>query len=103
RSFFNHHLAASPLDRVGEQDLTASVNFEALMVYGSDFGFEKLSYERQTAFLIRMGLIERVAAIIDSSPAGCDFNQRLALKNLFVPGGVSENFRVLVQQINRAC
>jgi SAM-dependent MidA family methyltransferase len=98
RSFFQHQLAASPLERVGEQDITASVNFEALMVYGCDFGFEKFSYERQTAFLIRMGLIERVAALFDSARGADDINQRLALKNLFVPGGVSENFRVLIQQ-----
>ena len=27
-----------------------------------------------------------------------DLKQRLAIKNLFVPGGVSDNFRVLIQR-----
>ena len=98
RSFHNHRLVDSPLERIGEQDITASVNFTALIEYGRDFGFETVSYERQTAFLIRMGLIERIAATEDASGSVDDLKQLLAVKNLFVPGGVSDNFRVLIQK-----
>jgi SAM-dependent MidA family methyltransferase len=102
RSFRKHRLIESPLERIGEQDITASVNFTALTEYGRDFGFEVFSYERQTAFLIRMGLIDRIASersapdsIEDSLD---DLKERLAVKNLFVPGGISDGFRVLVQR-----
>lgn len=97
RSFYRHRLIDSPLERMGEQDITASVNFTALIEHGRDLGFEAVSYERQTAFLIRKGLIERIAGqdTTDSSPE--DLKDRLALKNLFVPGGVGDNFRVLIQ------
>ncbi|MFP5265635.1 MAG: class I SAM-dependent methyltransferase [Blastocatellia bacterium] len=98
RSFYKHRLVDSPLERVGEQDITASVNFTALIEYGRDFGFEAVSYERQTAFLIRMGLLERVAALYDAGASVDDLKERLAVKNLFVPGGVSDNFRVLIQR-----
>ena len=97
RSFYRHRLIDSPLERVGEQDITASVNFTALIEYGRDFGFELRSYERQTAFLIRMGLIERLAAEYGAIDTLEDLKERLAVKNLFVPGGISDNFRVLVQ------
>src|ERR1041384_67693 len=97
RSFYQHHLVDSPLERVGEQDITASVNFTALIDYGRHFGFQLVSYERQTAFLIRMGLIERIAAQYASSDSVDDLKQRLAMKNLFVPGGISDYFRVLIQ------
>lgn len=96
RSFSRHRLIDSPLEQVGEQDITASVNFTALVDYGSDFGLETLSYERQVAFLIRNGLIERIAAT--ESAAGDDLKERLQVKNLFVPGGISDNFRVLIQK-----
>lgn len=97
RSFYRHRLIDSPLERIGEQDITASVNFTALIEHGRDFGFETVSYERQAAFLIRMGLIEKI--IEGGSPGSPgDWKDRLALKNLFVPGGVSENFRVLIQK-----
>ena len=98
RSFYRHRLVDSPLERVGEQDITASVNFTALIERGRDCGFETLSYERQTAFLLRHGLIERVAAMHKPDETLDDVKARLAIKNLFVPGGASDNFRVLVQR-----
>jgi SAM-dependent MidA family methyltransferase len=98
RSFYRHRLIDSPLERIGEQDITASVNFTALIEYSRGLGFERLSYERQAAFLIRMGLIERIAGQEESGTPTGDLKDRLALKNLFVPGGVSDNFRVLIQK-----
>jgi len=97
RSFHNHRLIDSPLSSLGEQDITASVNFTALIEYGSEFGFEPVSFERQTAFLMRMGLIERIAASYRPDETLNDLKQRLAVKNLFVPGGSSDSFRVLIQ------
>jgi len=98
RSFYKHRLVDSPLERPGEQDITASVNFTALVEYGADFGLETLSYERQVAFLVRMGLIDMIVERESANPALEDLSKRLALKNLFVPGGVSDNFRVLIQK-----
>lgn len=96
RSFYRHTLVDSPLERIGEQDITASINFTSLIESGRDFGFETVSYERQTTFLIRNGLIERIAAT--ASEDADNLNERLAVKNLFVPGGASDNFRVLIQK-----
>jgi SAM-dependent MidA family methyltransferase len=98
RSFYKHRLIDSPLERVGEQDITASVNFTVLIEYGRDLGFELVSYERQTAFLTRMGLIERMAAQHGSRDTLDDLKERLAVKNLFVPGGISDSFHVLIQR-----
>jgi SAM-dependent MidA family methyltransferase len=98
RSFHRHRLIDSPLQRVGEQDITASVNFTALIEYGRDFGFEVVTYERQAAFLTRMGLVDRLVAAYPASDSLDDLKDRLAVKNLFVPGGVSDNFRVLIQR-----
>jgi SAM-dependent MidA family methyltransferase len=98
RCFHRHRLVDSPLDRVGEQDITASVNFRGLVEYGRDFGFQLGSLERQTAFLTRMGLIERIAASHPANGTLDDLKQRLAIKNLFVPGGVSDSFLVLIQR-----
>ena len=98
RSFYRHQLIDSPLARLGEQDLTASVNFTALVEHGRDCGLAVVSYERQTAFLLRHGLIERIAAMHSNTETLEDVQARLAIKNLFVPGGASDNFRVLVQR-----
>ena len=98
RSFYKHRLVDTLLRRIGEQDITASVNFTALIEYGRDYGFQVHTFERQTAFLIRMGLIERIAAQYSSINSVDDLNERLSVKNLFVPGGISDHFRVLVQR-----
>ena len=98
RSFFRHNLIDSPLERVGEQDITSSVNFTALIEYGKDFGFDLVSYERQTAFLTRFGLIERIANQYGTNDSLDNLKERLALKNLFVPASVSDSFRVLIQR-----
>ncbi|HKY03916.1 MAG TPA: SAM-dependent methyltransferase [Blastocatellia bacterium] len=99
RAFSRHTVTDAIFERVGEQDLTASVNFTALIEYGKDFGFEPVSYERQTSFLLRSGLIEIIAGMETASGGTVDdLKERLAIKNLFVPGGVSDNFRVLVQR-----
>lgn len=98
RSFYRHRLIDSPLERVGEQDITASVNFSALIEYGRDFGFEMVSFERQTSFLTRLGLIERIASTHRPGDSLDDLKERLAVKNLFVPGGGSDSFHVLIQR-----
>lgn len=98
RSFSHHRLVDSLLDQVGEQDITASVNFTALIEYGRDTGFEMASYERQSSFLFANGLLEIIAAMEYEDGSVEDMKERLALKNLFAPGGVSDNFRVLIQR-----
>jgi SAM-dependent MidA family methyltransferase len=99
RSFYRHQITDSPLERIGEQDITASVNFTALIEYGRDFGFEAVSFEPLYSFLARMGLAERIAALdsLAKNSIG-DIKDRLALKSLFVPGGITHNFRVLIQR-----
>ena len=99
RSFYRHALIDSVLERVGEQDITASVNFTALIEYGIDCGFETISYERQADFLMRNGLIDRLAGMEQAGRSALNnLKGRIAIKNLFVPGGVSDNFRVLIQR-----
>ena len=97
RCFSRHALNESPLERIGEQDITASVNFTALQEYGREYGLTPVSYERQANFLFRHGLIERIAAL-DSGDTLESMKDRLAVKNLLAPGGVSDNFRVLIQK-----
>jgi SAM-dependent MidA family methyltransferase len=99
RCFHRHQLIDRVFERVGDQDITASVNFTALIDYGIDFGFKYVSFERQTSFLTRYGLIDRIAAEYDPGESEGNLMKRLALKNLFVPGGLSDSFRVLIQRL----
>lgn len=54
RAFFRHHLAPDPLDRPGQQDLTAHVIFTALEIAGEAAGLTTTLRESQARFLTRI-------------------------------------------------
>jgi SAM-dependent MidA family methyltransferase len=99
RCFYRHTMNDRPFERVGEQDITADVNFSALMEYGKDVGLETVRLMRQADYLIRLGLLDRMERMIERGEQGFEsIKARLALKNFFIPGGISDHFKVLVQK-----
>lgn len=98
RCFYRHTVNDRPLERVGEQDITADVNFSALIEYGKDLGLEVVRLARQADYLIRLGLLDRLQQQMEAGAGDfASLKKRLALKNFFVPGGISDHFKVLVQ------
>jgi SAM-dependent MidA family methyltransferase len=100
RCFYHHTLNREPLERIGEQDMTSSVNFTALIEYGRAAGLHPLSFTRQNDYLIGLGLLERAAELAGQveGESPLSLQRRLALKNLFVPQGIAGYFKVLVQE-----
>lgn len=99
RCFFQHTLKTDFLENIGQQDITADVNFSALIYYGQKFGLKLVSFIRQADYLIKLGLLERLQKIIEEDPNSFQsLKTRLALKNFFIPGGISDHFRVLIQK-----
>jgi SAM-dependent MidA family methyltransferase len=99
RCFHRHTLTDRPLERIGEQDITASVNFTALMEYGGAAGLKARSFMRQTDYLTGLGLLERAAELAEQAAGESPraMQHRLALKQLFVPQGIAAYFKVLTQ------
>ena len=104
RCFSSHKLTDDPFLNVGQRDITASVNFTDLITYGSLVGFESPELTNQSEWLIRNGIIPRAEklerVLRDREDSVAIIECRQALKDLLVPGGISDNFRVLVQQKN---
>ena len=97
-AYHRHTAGADPLRRVGQQDLTAHVNFSALERRGAERGFRSAPLRTQTQFLLGLGIVDRLGEIERSSSEGvARLREREAIKELFVPGGMGETFRVLVQ------
>ena len=78
-----------PLVDVGEQDLTAHVDFTALMEEGEKHGLETVALTRQAAWLTSCGIFEGLA--------DADQVERLEAMTLLDPEGMGEEIRVLVQ------
>jgi SAM-dependent MidA family methyltransferase len=99
RCFYRHTLTTDPLARLGEQDITASVDFTLVMKYGDRFGFEMVEFKRQREFLLDLGLLERMEEVERVSGDESDkMKMRLAMKHFLMPGDFGENFKVLVQR-----
>lgn len=81
-------------DNIGDQDITAFVDFSALMQWGQDAGLTTLYYEPQWMYMIKSGILEDVAAAEDDL-------KRASIKSLIMPeGGFGTTFQVLMQAKN---
>jgi SAM-dependent MidA family methyltransferase len=77
-------------------DITASVNFRALMEYGKDFGLEVVFFKNQRDFLLSSKVfVEELSAVTeDQSPQALERLSRL--KTMLISMG--ERFKVLLQR-----
>ena len=96
RCHWRHRAHDDPLILPGLQDITAHVDFDALIEAGTDAGFEVAALESQTQFLIRHGLDEVFA---EAYARAADEAARYALaqqvKRLTLPEQMGEAFKVL--------
>ena len=94
-----HQADDNPYDAVGEKDITAHVDFTALIKAGKEAGLDNLWFGEQYRFLLGLGFFEELVRL---EAAATDENEarllRLTLKNLIMPEtGMGETFKVLVQ------
>ncbi len=104
RTYRAHHLGPHPLDEPGETDITADVNFTALVAVAEEAGAE-VELHRQDDFLTELGLGDRLSDLrhseLEAARSG-DEMERLRLRTLKTeaetllhPRGLGD-FRVLV-------
>lgn len=100
--YYKHQLEENPYIRVGLQDITAHVDFSALIQTGESVGLEKIWYGEQYRFLMATGMMEEMLALeARPVPEAERLKDRLALKKLMLPdGGMGDTFKVLVQGKN---
>jgi SAM-dependent MidA family methyltransferase len=86
------------LDRPGEQDLTAHINFTALDLWGRRAGLVRTGLVTQSQFLVALGRGNEFADLYERGQSEVDkLRARLLLKNLIHPEGLGEKFQVLIQ------
>lgn len=107
RTYRSHHLGPHPLDEPGATDITADVNFSALVDVAERRG-AAVRLHRQDDFLVSLGLGERLSEIrhseLEAAREG-DQQRRLELRSLRTeaetllhPRGLGD-FRVLVAAV----
>jgi len=89
--YFQQRANDDPFMRVGEQDMTAHVDFSSLAAVGEMQGLHVTGFTNQVSFLTGLGVEEMVGKLEPESPAF-----RAAI-HLLKPNGMGSTFKVLVQ------
>ncbi len=96
---YRGHLASEDFySAPGEQDLTAHVNFSALIDAGREAGLELTGFTTQERFLMALGESNQFGDLYDPGQSETEQLQaRLKLKRLINPEGMGTIFKVLIQ------
>lgn len=96
RAFHRHAVETELTREPGARDLTASVDFEALIKAGEASGLSLESFETLSKFLIDGGMIDFIEAAAGDDSAA--YRERAKLKTLIHPEGMGEVFKVLIMR-----
>ncbi len=95
--YYQHAYHNDPYINIGNQDLTAHVDFTALQHQGELLGLQTVGFIPQGMFLMALGLGERIAAISNSSgDIQSLLRRRQNLHQLIDPMGLGK-FGILIQ------
>jgi SAM-dependent MidA family methyltransferase len=97
-AYHGHVSSENFFDAPGERDLTAHVNFSALIDAGRQAGLESTGFTTQERFILALGEANQFADLYDESQTEAGkLDARLKLKRLINPEGMGNVFKVLVQ------
>jgi SAM-dependent MidA family methyltransferase len=95
--YYEHYHHNDPYINIGNQDLTAHVDFTAIQNQGKLLGLETIGFTKQGMFLMALGLGDRISTISSSSDnIQTILTRRQNLHQLIDPMGVGK-FGILVQ------
>jgi SAM-dependent MidA family methyltransferase len=89
--YFRHRVIESPYVNVGEQDITAHVNFTAVSRWAEEAGFSVLDYTTQHRYLLSLADEELLENLYQENPA-----HMIHFKTLMLPEGMGESHKVMI-------
>lgn len=94
--YHQHTRSANPYANIGEQDITAHVEFTSFIEHGKKLGLEPSSFTDQSHYLLQIGEAE-IEEIVQRT-AGQPSKERAAVHQLVHPEMMGRTFKVLVQK-----
>ncbi len=92
--YYHHELNENPYINIGEQDMTAHVNFSSVKRWGEEVGLRTIGFSPQGTYLISLGMDE---VLTDMPGLAGDSFDTAKIKGLLLPEGMGESHKVLVQ------
>ncbi len=93
--YFKHQTNDEPLERIGEQDITAHVHFSAFQELAKKFGWEVEPLVTQTEFLVREGVMGLLRDHLYGHPMDDVSKKNRAIKQLLVGAQMGDIFKVM--------
>ncbi|WP_274363293.1 class I SAM-dependent methyltransferase [Paenibacillus thermotolerans] len=90
-----HAAHDNPYVWVGEQDLTAHVDFGMCRMAAEDAGFSDIRLRSQKQFLVDYGILNRLLPHDGADPFSPEAKNNRAIRQLLLSDGMSELFKVL--------
>jgi SAM-dependent MidA family methyltransferase len=95
---YRHTMNDDPYRATGSQDITAHVDFTTLKRAGEDVGLETTGFTLQSYFLLGLGVVEELRQVGEKALNDYEaIKHNQGIKELIIPGGVGDTFKVLVQ------
>lgn len=92
--YYHHQINENPYQSIGEQDLTAHVNFSSLKKWGEELGLKSLGFCPQGTYFVSLGIDEVIMELYGDSPDAFDVAK---IKRLILPQGMGESHKVMIQ------
>lgn len=89
--YHQHAVHEDPFLHVGEQDMTAHVDFSSLATAGEEQGLQTTGFTNQMSFLMGLGIEQMLTGLGQDSP------ELTAAIQLLKPNGMGTTFKVLIQ------
>jgi SAM-dependent MidA family methyltransferase len=97
--YHRHKVRENPYDLVGQQDITAHVDFTSLAKAGEDTGLQPMGFTDQTHFLMGLGIAQEMeilaARMENDAKAKKEFE---LMRELMRPDDMGKTFKILFQK-----
>jgi SAM-dependent MidA family methyltransferase len=93
--YHKHQTTENPYMNVGEQDITAHINFSSVKKWGEELGFGTLGFCNQGTYLVSLGIDEMIQELLSNQK---EYLFEVAkIKKLILPGTIGETHKVMIQ------
>ncbi|MCI0469749.1 MAG: SAM-dependent methyltransferase [Nitrospirae bacterium] len=92
--YHRHRVNENPYQNIGEQDITAHLNFSSLKQWGDELGIKTIGFSSQGTYLVSLGIDEVIKELYGDSMEAVEAAK---IKGLILPEGMGESHKVMVQ------
>ncbi len=92
--YYKHTFHENPYINIGDQDITAHVNFSALQIWGEESNLRTIGFAPLGTYIVSLGIEGALEKVFKMGLFLKDF---LKIKNFLVSQGFGESHKVLVQ------